>query len=92
MPQALILAIKVSCYTAVGRSRGPTEYLAFLVRPITQYPADIREIVLEILPTPFLAPSCSQILVVRNFFFYLMSKSRIRLDIILVYLPCHSYI
>ena len=29
MPQALILAIKVSCYTVVGRSREPTAYVAF---------------------------------------------------------------
>jgi hypothetical protein len=42
MPQALILAIKVSCYTEVWRARGRTAHCT--------YPADIRGSVLELVP------------------------------------------
>lgn len=87
MPQALILAIKVSCYTAVGRSRGPTAYVAFSVMLITH----IQQICVK----PFLkyyVRLSSRLPAVKfwlseNSSYYLMSRSRIRLDIILEYLP-----
>jgi len=81
MPQALILAIKVSCYTAVGRFRGPTAYVAFWVMPITH----IQQIFLKTFLKYCLCLS-SRLPAVEFWLsetscYYLMSQSRVRLDI-----------
>ena len=92
MPQALILAIKVSCYTAVGRSRGPTAYVAFWVMPITH----IQQIFVKTFLKYYLRlSSCLPAVkfwLSENACYCLMSRSGIRLDIILAHLPYRIYI